>query len=192
MQNSKQKYIKFGIIFLIILIIGLVVKFVFESQTKDKIFDYVEQEGYVLNQYGLYEKTSSVMTKEDYDYYVSSNQKAEYTKDTFDPANFQMIRNTYEYQDKLTSNLVATYDYKDKTLIYTYRVEGDNVNIVYMGNYNQDKFTCEKGVSVGVNINSDTVVCKKIELSILNFNLESLTFFKNANLANYMAKQEDK
>ena len=185
----NKKYIKIGIIFIVVVIILLVIKVVLKNNTKDSLIDYVISHGYTLNQDGLYEKYNSSLTKDDFDYYVSINKEVEYTKDTFDSYNFQMIRDSFEYKDKLTSNLIATYDYKDSTLIYTYRVTGDNVNVLYMGDYNNQKFTCEKGVSSGVLLNSDTLMCQKIELSIMKYDLEARTFFKNANLANYMKEK---
>lgn len=185
-----NKYIKIGIIIVIVTIIALIIKMFLTGNTEDKIFDYIENQGYTLNENGLYEKNINNLTEEDYNYYVSLNTNIDYGKDTFDPKNFQIIRNSFEYQDKLTSNLIATYDYTNSTLIYTYRIMGDNLNVIYRGDYNNQKFNCTKELASGVVLNkSDDLICKKVEISILKFNLEATTFFKNANFDKYLKKQ---
>ncbi len=189
----KNKYIKILIIFISIIILLFIIKIIINGNTRDNIKNYIESNGYILNSDNIYEKRNSSLTKEDYDYYVKLGSDASYSIDTFDQNNFWIIRNTYEYIDNLESNLIATFDYKNNSLIYTYRITKDNVNVIYRGNYNNDNFTCDKELSSGVVLNENgEIICKKIEISILKFNLESRTFFKNADMGVYMSKQKEK
>ncbi len=189
----NKKYIKIGIIFIGVIIILFIIKIIININTPNKIVNYIESSGYKLNSAGIYEKRNSSITKEDYDYYVKIGTNASYSIDTFDQTNFQIIRNSFEYEDGLESNLIATFDYTNNNLIYTYRITKNGVNVIYRGDYKNDKFACSKELSAGVVLgDNETIICKKIEISILRFNLESRTFFKNADMARYMEKQREK
>ncbi len=189
----KNKYVKIGIVFILIVIVFAIIKVIINSNIDDKILKYIEQNGYKLNNDGMYEKYSNG-SEDEYNNNVSKGVNSTYSKDVFDQYNYQITRDTYEYNQGLTSNLIATFDYTDSSLIYTYRINDNsgNINVIYMGDYNDDKFTCSKELSAGVVLSDDEkVICDKIEISILRFNLESRTFFKNADFATYMKKHQD-
>ena len=188
---KDNKYVKIGVIFVGIVIVLAIIRAIINGNIDSKIVKYIEQNGYKLNSDNVYEKYSSG-SEEEYNKNVSKGISASYSIDTFDQENFQITRDTYEYDSGLTSNLIATYDYTDSSLIYTYRVTDNNVNVIYMGDYNNDKFTCGKELSAGVVLSdSEKLICDKIEISILRFNLESRTFFKNADFASYMKKHRE-
>ncbi len=189
-----KKYFKFIIIFLVILILLVTLRFILGKKTPDKITDYVISVGYQKDENGLYVKENSNITKAEYDLLVNLNKDANYSVNTFDLYNYELTKDEYEYKNKVSMSLIQTYNYKDRSLIYTYRINGEDMNVLYMGDYyyETDEFTCSKELSYGVTL-SDTeqVICNRIKLSVLNFALEAGTFFKNAEFDNYIRNNAD-
>ncbi len=187
-----KKYSKIIIIFTIILIAIIVLKFITNVPVPTKISNYLVENGYIKNN-DLFSKQISDLSLNEYQYYVSKNIPATYSINYFSIGNFRLTKNLDNYQDKITTSLTEIYDYKDNSLTYTYRITSNDVNAIFKGEYKETnkEFICQKEFAYGVITNSfQNTICEGIELQVSNFSLEAKLLFKNATFINYMKKQK--
>ena len=188
---SKKKY--FMIIFLFLIIVIFLLVKVTEVPINDKIIGYLEKNNYVLKNENLYFKQISNTNLADYNYLKSKKTNSTYEFNNFSIADYQLVKSINEYQNEVENTLDLIYDYTNSFLIYTYRINYLNSNVIYKGSYdeNKDEFICQKEFSYGMNnTNSETTICEKIEYQVLMFNYEATTFFTNPELVSYMKKQK--
>ena len=132
-----NKYLKYGIIFVIVIIVLYLVNYFLTNDTNEDIKKYLISTGY----------------KEDVDnsLYKSINNS---TMDSFNLADYTLMRRIEENEDDVSSLYNGTFSFKNDQLIYNYRIEyGNNINILYRGNYDGDTFNCDKEFSYCYNTN---------------------------------------
>ena len=189
-KKTLKLLIIFGISLIVIWLLILIIK----KPTGEKIEEYVLSNGYTLVEDGIYEKVTSSIKKEDYDTYVRLNKNAEYSVNKFDKYNFELSKETYEFDDGITSYLLENYDYKNNLLDYNYRITSSSINVIFRGDYDisTKEFTCQKELSYGVSLsNTEKVICDKVKLNVLAFMTYADGFFKNAAFDKYMKNHVD-
>lgn len=187
-----KKYKKLIIVFFIVIIIIVLLSIIIKPNIEKRITSYLLKQGYTNNS-DLYEKQISTLSKEEYDYYVSLKVPVTYSKESFSIATFRLTRNIEDYQDSVTSSLTETFDYRDNSLIFTYRISYDAVNAIFKGEYDREteEFICEKEFAYGVFANNfQTTTCSLVKQQVEQFATDSLLLFPNYEFIEYMASQE--
>ena len=168
-----KKYIKYIIIIGLIIGIILGLRYLLTPSMDTQIKNYLIKKGYSESEYeNLLEKNES-------------NKKK-----SFSLADYTFMLNITE-TNSYNSVLNATYDYKDDSLIYSYRIKySDSVNVWFKGSYNDDKFVCEKEYS-NASLNSSNIdtICNLINTNIKIFDLEAKTLFSKYKYVDYMKKK---
>ncbi len=187
-----KKYKKLIIVFLIVIAIIVLLSIIIKPNIEERITSYLLKQGYTNNG-DLYEKQISTLKKEEYDYYVSLKVPVTYSKESFSIATFRLTRNIEDYQEGVTSSLTETFDYRDNSLIFTYRISYDAVNAIFKGEYDREteEFICEKEFSYGVLANNfQSTTCNLIKQQVEEFASDSILLFPNYEFIDYMASQE--
>ena len=187
-----KKYKKLIIVFLIVIAIIVLLSIIIKPNIEERITSYLLKQGYTNNG-DLYEKQISTLKKEEYDYYVSLKVPVTYSKESFSIATFRLTRNIEDYQEGVTSSLTETFDYRDNSLIFTYRISYDAVNAIFKGEYDREteEFICEKEFAYGVLANNfQSTTCNLIKQQVEKFASDCILLFPNYEFIDYMASQE--
>lgn len=171
-----NKYIKYGIIFILLIIALYLLNNVLGKDTNTLIKDYLINSGYKEVGNNTLSKIIS---------YSTSNQ--------FSLDNYTLMQKIDEEENGIKNSLNATYDYKTHELIYNYRIEySDNINVLFRGEYIEDNFTCDKEFSTA-SLSSSEInnTCSLIKIKIERFYNEAEVLFTNYNYIKYMEKQGD-
>ena len=110
---------------------------------------------------------------------------------SFSIANYTYMLEVDDGNNGINSSLNATYDFKDNTLIYSYRVNYlDRVNVLFKGTYNEENFTCDKEFSNASLSNSEKeTICSLAENNIKIFKIKANSLFNNYKIINSMKQK---
>ena len=165
-----NKYIKIGIIIIIILLIMYIVKVALTPSMETQITNYLINKGFEQSDNNL------LIKQED-------NNKM-----LFSTADYTLMKNSDEEENGVNYSLNASYYYKNENVLYSYRVTYNNsYNVYYKGEYDGENFTCEKEFSnakLGSKENEN--ICNLAEHSIKIFYLDARLLFANNNYLKYM------
>ena len=169
-----KKYYLYIIISLIIIIALVLINHFLQSPNDTQIKDKLISEGIVTSEYD--------------DLLIKQEDEKKYS---FSTANYTYMLEVEENDNGIISSLNATYDYKNNTLVYSYRVNNsDTVNVLFKGNYNNQQFVCDKEFSNGKLSDSEqNTICSIAESNIKIFYAKSKTLFGNYKLIDYMKQK---
>jgi len=166
-----KKYIKYIIIIVIIIVFILGVNHFLKPSIDSQIVSYLENLGYKKSD------DENLLIKED-----GSDTKL------FSLGDYTFMINKDEDLNNMKTSLNATYNFKDETILYSYRVNySDTVNVWFKGTYEKEKFTCEKEFSSTELDESDkNSICNLANSSIKIFELEAKTLFSKYKFVDYI------
>ena len=166
-----NKYIKYGLIIGIIVLIMWIVKTVFAPSMETQITNYLLDKGF--------EKSNNNLLIKEED---------ENNKMLFSTADYSLMKNEDEIQNGVNYSLNASYYYKNNKIIYSYRVTYNNsYNVYFKGEYDGKSFSCEKEFSNATLSNKDNEnICNLAEHSIKIFYLDARILFSNNYYLKYM------
>lgn len=171
-----NKYLKYGIVFILLIILLYLLNSVLEKDSAMEIKNYLINSGYKEIGNNTLSKILS---------YSTSNQ--------FSLNNYTLTQKVEENSNNIKSSLNATYDYKTHELIYNYRIEySDNINVLYRGEYKNDSFTCDKEFSTASLSTSEiNNTCSLVKIKVERFYNEAEVLFPNYNYVKYMEEQNN-
>lgn len=169
-----KKYIKYIIILGFITLGIVLINHYFSPNIDDQIIDYLQEKGYSKSKNNLLVKQENNRTL------------------SFSSALYTFMLNVDEDKNDMNMSTNATYDFKNESLVYTYRIRYSNsVNVIFKGIYNDNNFICEKEFSTGT-LSSDDIktICSLAEYNIKIFKLEANTLFTKYKYIQYMKNKE--
>ena len=162
-----KKYIKY-IIIIVIIVLGIIgINYLFKPSMDDQIKNYLVNLGYQKGEdENLYIKNDKSFSLGDYTFMMEKDDKV----------------------NDMETSLNATYDYKKESIVYLYRVNYSNsVNVLFKGEYKDEKFTCEKEFSsTELSDVSKNNICNLASTSVKLFELEAKTLFTKYKFVDYI------
>lgn len=162
-------YFKYCLI-LIVIVGGIFLLSHFTTPNTDiQIKDYLIDKGYKESEF------ENLLIKQESDTKKKSFSLADYT---------YMIESS---SNDIDSSLNATYSFKDETLVYSYRINYNSVNVWFKGSYNNDNFICDKEFSSETLSNNDIDnICNLVNIEVKLFELEAKTLFTKYKYIDYI------
>ena len=170
-NNLVKKYIKYGIILIVIIGVLIVVNYITIPDMPSQIKNYLINQGYKKGEYD--------------DLLVKNIGDKEYT---FSLGDYSYTLDRETTNDGITKMLNATYNYKNESIIYSYRVYySDYVNVYFKGNYKEEKFECEKEFSTAsLSMEEQQNICDLARVDVQLFDLEAKTLFTKYKYIDYI------
>ncbi len=158
-----QKYIKIGIIFLIVLGVLVGLKYLLTPSMDLQMKN-------ILLKNGFAESSDTLFIK-----------KTDDGENSFSLADYTYMQKNDKMVNGVETYLYKIYNYKDKKITYTYRITYQSkVNILFRGNYTKDNFVCEKEFSTGTLTTSEKEsFCNLAKLGCETFSYEAENLFTN-------------
>lgn len=183
---------KLLIILIIIFTILVLLRFITREDKSDKIGNYLISKGFIKEEDStLYHKQLSDMTINEYEDKVNNKQNSTYEMLYFNTNNYNYMKDKMTYEDDISKSFNPTYNYKDNTLTYVYRINMYNTNIIIEGEYdtNTEEFTCNSTFASEINIdNAENDICDSIKYDVIDFSYEALTLITSTDILNDMKK----
>ena len=190
--NNLSTRGKILVIILIIFIILVLLRFIMRENKEDKIGSYLISKGFLKEEDStMYHKQVSDITIEEYENKVNNKENTTYEMLYFNTYNNHFIKDKMIYEDDITKSFNPTYNYKDDTLTYVYRINMYNTNIIIEGSYNNntEEFICNPTFASEIDIdNAKEDICNSIKYDVVNFNYEALTLITSTDILNEMKK----
>jgi len=167
-----SKYIKILIIIVIVFSALFLVNHFFTPNMDNQLKDYIIKKGFQETEFeNLYEK-------------VETDSK----KFLFSTGDYTYMLNIDEKVDDMNTSLNATYNFKEDSIVYSYRVDTEEqVNIYFKGDYKDNNFTCEKEFSNSIlDLDDQNNICSLAEKNIKMFRGEARTFFDKYKFVDYI------
>ena len=186
---------KLFIISIIIIILFLVLKIYNSKDAEPKFIDYINKMGYVNTDGGtLYYKNILGVSLEEFTNSVYIDSENHYEVNYFDVDNVLFKKNKRDYEDSTNYLLNETYDYKTRTVKYSYRVQySDAATFIFNGKYlfsdGEFKFTCNSDYIYQFDIeDNDDVICNKLKSYVSDFYKEAMNDIDNYSLIDSLLK----
>lgn len=184
-----NKYIKIGLVFGVVMGIIFLLDKVTETPLSEKINKILINNEYKYIDNNNYEKNISKINKEMYERNKANNIDSVYEYNLFNMEDYTLNKTIFDYHDNIETSLIISFNYKDENIYYTYRIDSDNINVVYRGS-KKDEFVCNKEFSYGVFANNfENTICDSIKIQINNFDAERLLLIPNATIINEIKKK---
>lgn len=189
-----NKKVKIGIIIFSIFLILLIISSLIKKFSENKVVNYIESIGFVQDDSSsLFFKQISDLSFEDYNNKKNNDINASYEMLYFNTYTYQLTKDKLEYSNKITKSFNPTYDYINDSLIYTYRINLNDTNIIIDGEYSaeDDNFTCNIVFSYNIDIDSAFKdICEKIKYDVKDFNYEAITLIKKASIIDIIKSKQ--
>ncbi|MBR3660973.1 MAG: hypothetical protein IKN63_03610 [Bacilli bacterium] len=169
--NYVKKYLKYGIILIIVIGLFMGLKYLLVPSMDSQIKEYLKDLGYIIG---------------DYDDLLVKN--VDDKKYTFSLGDYSYTLERDNFDDSLEKSLTATYNYKNESMVYSYRVYySDSINVYFKGTYNNDNFACEKEFSsASLSEDEEENICSLAKIDIEMFKLEAETLFTKYKFIDYI------
>lgn len=170
-----EKYFKYILILIIVFGLLAISRFFIKPVNSETIKNYLLNIGFVEDMYD-----DSYLTK-----VLSST-----TVNHFSTSDFIYSSEIKETNSNVLSTLFETYDFKNKSLSFNYRIEyGNNINVLYNGTYNDNKYLCNRNfATASLDNRNDDNTCNLIKIRVQRFLEEAQVLFNNYNYIEYMEK----
>lgn len=190
--NNLSTRGKILVIILIIFIVLVLLRFIMREDKSDKIGNYLIGKGFVKEEDStMYHKQISDITMDEYEDKVNNKENTSYEMLYFNTYNYHFIKDKMIYEDDISKSFNPTYNYKDDTLTYVYRINMYNTNIIIEGSYdnNTEEFICNPTFASEIDIdNAKEDICNSIKYDVIDFNYEALTLITSTDILNEMKK----
>ena len=169
-----QKYIKYGIILIVVLVVLIVLKYLLTPDMNTQLKNDLLKQGYVQSSDTLF---------------VKNNIKG--YENSFSLADYTFMQKVDETSSGVNSYFFKVYDYKDEKITYNYRVtHSEGVNIIYRGSYTKDNFVCNKEFSTGKLTESEkNSFCELIKIGCETFEYEAKNLFSKNKFIKYIKEK---
>lgn len=164
-----KTYFKYCLILIVIVGVIFLLNHFTTLNTDVQIKDYLIDKGYKESEF------ENLLVKQESDTKKKSFSLADYT---------YMLESI---NNDIDSSLNATYSFKDETLVYSYRINYNSVNVWFKGSYNNDNFICDKEFSSETLSNDDIDnICNLANIEVKLFELEAKTLFTKYKYIDYI------
>ena len=167
-----MKNLKFIIVFILLIVVLIIGNKVLTPNMDSQIKKYLIELGFKETEYEGLLKKSDVNNREL----------------SFSLLDYTYMINVVDNISGMTSDLNATYYYKDEKIIYSYRVNySDTVNIYFKGEMKDDDFTCNKDFSSAkLGETEKNNICELASINLKLFELEAKTLFQKYKFVDYI------
>ncbi len=182
------------IIFILVIVITTFVYNTLSSMQKNvqkKVENYVKYNGFKLDDDKVLYKKEIESMKAVYDVDKKNNVNTSYEALYFDVYSYNLIDNLSIYKDGVEMNYIASKDWKEDVINYTFTSYYLDSNIVVTGTYNENDFTCNIDYSHENTIYNTTDFCEDIKYYSKNFDKLITKTFRSMKIINYMKNKEE-
>ena len=188
-QNKKKILIVVGSLLFLVLIFAVTYR-----TPSQKVVKILKKAGYTnQGNSAIYSKLISNLNYDQYSEEVEEGNSSLYEENSFDTREYEFMKVKMEYADKIQTNFTPKFDYKTRTLTYTYRVVVDNKSsVIFDGSYNSDtdSLICENAYTYNFDIEgNETTFCDKIKVEVKKFYLEMISVIEDASLVYKMMEE---
>lgn len=189
-KEELNKYKKFFYIIGIIYAITLVIFIINKNINKDNIIkDYILSKDFELEDDKIfYKKEISDITYDEYENNKINNINSTYKVLYFDIYTYSLNQHLYDYSNGIETYLTSIYDYRTNIINYTYTINYKTSNIIFKGNFNNNKLTCTNEYAFDAYIDNKDFYCNLIEEYIKDFEDTSIDTITSTKILKYMKK----
>lgn len=194
MGLDKMNKVKRNIILVLIgsVLCFAIISFFVRKDSEDLITSYITGIGFSNDTGTLYIKKISLNDIDTFEKEKSEGIDTNYEVLYFNTDTYQLTKDRLEYSSKINKSFNSTYDYKNESLTYVYRINVYNTNVIIEGKYDNKRFTCDSTFSYQIDINNSLDdICRKVKLDVIQFDYEAKTLIDNIKILE-LIKNKDK